>query len=141
MITYIVQDKEEVIVHDTQKEKRIKKRMMTWIRELCLGYGSSYEGRKEAVKRVCHIKQKVPILLSERTKDMLFPTADIRSMDCVWINYRAIISVKGNHKQSSVKFINGSEAVFSCDIRCIKREMNICKSYLDHLERQYTNTV
>lgn len=141
MITYIEQDREEVIIHSDQKLKRIKRAMMSCIKALCLEYGSSYEGRKTSVKRVCHIKQKVPVMISERTKDMLFPTADIRSLDCCWINYQAIISAKGNHQQSHVKFKDGSQAVFSCDVRCIKREMKICKTYLDHLERQYGNTV
>lgn len=99
----------------------------------CLRYGSSYEGRKAACQKVCGIHQKIPILLSEKTKDILFPLSDIRKDECIWLNYCAIISVKTKKDSVCILFEDGKTITLHKDIRGIKRQQTICKMFLNSL--------
>lgn len=104
-----------------------------FIDSLCLQYGSSYEGRKAACKRVCQIKQKVPILLSEKTKDILFPLSDIRKDECIWLNHRAIRFAKTKQGSTYIKFENETTITLHKDIRILKRQMAVCQMFLNSL--------
>lgn len=101
----------------------------TW----CIQNGSSYEGRKVACQKVCGIHQKVPILLSEKSKDLLFPLSDVRKDECIWLNYRAILSMKTKQGNTNIMFEDGTTINLHKDIRGMKRQMMICKMFLNSL--------
>lgn len=103
------------------------------INSWCLQYGSSYEGRKSACQKFCGIHQKVPILLSEKTKDILFPLSDIRKDGCIWLNQRAILSVKRKQGKVYLMFEDGTSITMDKDIRVIKRQQAICKKFINSL--------
>lgn len=142
MILYIQQEPEGIWIVEQRKKKRFKEQhALAYLRELCLCYGCSMEGRRAAVKEVCKIKQKVPVLLSERNKDILFPTAAIKTSSYHWINYRAVKRIKGDQKKTIVLFFDGSSLELDCDVRCVRREMKICERYLHYLETHQPNKV
>lgn len=96
----------------------------------CMQYGSTYEGRRIACATNMAITQKIPILISEQTRDIIFPVCNIRSWDCMWINYRGVDSYKGIKKQCQILFHNGTSITIGVDVRTIRREMRLCKDYL-----------
>ena len=108
--------------------------MLNFIDSLCIKYGSTMKGRMESCAKQLQIQQKIPVLLSEVTKDILFPTRNIRTPDCVWLNYRSIDIAKGTNKYSLITFLNGEQSELSCDIRIVKRGMRLCEQYLQILE-------
>lgn len=103
------------------------------LQHLCLSYGCTYEGRKAAAQYLLHCTQKVPILVSERKGGLFFPTRDVRSLQCCWLNYDMIKKVKRIQKQTQITFCNGYIVVLDCDKRGIDRSMTLCKSYLNCL--------
>jgi len=103
------------------------------LQRLCLRYGSTCEGRREAAACNLDIHQKVPILLSEVYQDILFPTRALRNPECIWINYRAVDEIRRKEKGCIVQFHDESELFVSVDVRCIRRSMQLCKRYLSFL--------
>lgn len=115
---------------------RLEKDMnaLRFINEWCMLYGSTYEGRKNACARHMHILQKIPILISERTLDMVFPIRNIRNRENMWINYRAVDTYVRCEKYTSITFLNGESKIVPADIRSVRREMRLCDAYLQILE-------
>ena len=105
-------------------------RAVSFINRWCLLYGSTYEGRRAACAQHMNIRQKVPILISECSGDIMFPTRNVRSFDCVWINYRAMEKCYGNAMRSKIVFLDGSILELGCDVRILRRECKLCEEYL-----------
>lgn len=119
-----------------KKEGSVKLENMSPLQFLdawCLEYGSTYEGRKRALQKHLQIKQKVPILISEQTKDFMFPTCAIHCDGCIWINYRFVEEVKRKEAKTLVRFFDDSVLLLDTDIRSIRRELKICERYLAFL--------
>lgn len=108
-----------------------EKRAVSFLNDWCLLYGSTYEGRRAACKLHLQIQQKVPILISEYTGDLMFPTRNVRSYDCIWINYRAVESCKGNANACTITFLDDEKLMLDCDVRMLKRELTLCRKYLE----------
>lgn len=106
-----------------------------FLEQWCLNNGASLQGRRAACAYFMQITQKIPILVSEVSKDIVFPLAAVGTNTCIWLNYRSIISVKRDNKKTKVCFLNGFEKTFAVDIRSIRRELNICEAYLKVLQK------
>lgn len=97
------------------------------LKYVCIRCGSSYEGRRDAAKKLLHITQKVPILVSERERTLLFPTKRIKDPDCIWINYATVVYTSRFQTGTRIVFRNGKSIVTMCDIRGVDREMKLCE--------------
>ncbi|MEG0527291.1 MAG: competence protein ComK [Longicatena sp.] len=106
----------------------------SFINEWCVMNGSTYEGRRKACAMRLQIHQKVPILISERTKDMMFPTRKVTTMECLWLNARGIDTIKRNGKHTIIYFLNGEQVEVAVEYRAIKREITLCSQYLEILD-------
>lgn len=60
---------------------------------LCRYFGSSYEGRRNAAMKFLHIKQMVPILISQERSLIVFPTQGCDEIACIWVNYSNLKNV------------------------------------------------
>jgi competence protein ComK len=60
------------------------------IENSCLYYGSSYEGRKDAVKYRTDFRRKLPIPISISRNIYAFPTHSPDDYKCAWIFHRFI---------------------------------------------------
>lgn len=142
MIVFIRQDVDGIEIMEEYNQSFFEKiSAKTYLERLCLHQGCSMQGRKEAIKAVYHIHQKIPILISERTKDFFFPTSAIRVIPCHWINHRAIYKIQGNQQLTMIYFHDQTKLVLDVDIRTIKREIKICTNYLTYLESQHKNKI
>lgn len=108
--------------------------VLQFISAWCLLYGSTFEGRRIACAKRMHIHQKVPILISERTCDIMIPTHGLKNPHNIWINYRAIDTCHYRSTQSEILFLNGEILMLDIDIRTIRRELGLCREYLQLLE-------
>lgn len=120
----LIRDEGELIVNETCYD---------FLSGWCLIHGSTVEGRKQAACFNLSIYQKVPILISSRTKDIVFPTRAMHHDDCYWINYRSILEMKRCDKHTLLTFLNGTTLLLPVEYRSIKRSMYLCKTYLEHL--------
>lgn len=125
---------EEIIIWEEGKQPiHLDQRPLAFIDEWCKSHGSTYQGRREACCYHLQIKQKVPILISEHTKEIIFPTRSVRDPACIWIAYGTIQHVERKDKGTLVVFRNGEQRCIPCDIRIIRREMKLCAMYLEFL--------
>ena len=118
---------------ENPQQARLQEPVLVILQRLCMRHGSTFEGRRAAAALNLDIHQKVPILLSEIYRDVLFPTKAMRNPDCIWINYRAVDEVRRLEKGCVVQFHDESKLSLSVDIRCIRRSMRLCERYLSFL--------
>ena len=81
------------------------------IDENCKYYGSSYNGRMEAGKKILDCSYKIPIIVEETEKIIFFPTKSLLLKDCGWINGKAIKKIEDLGKKSKILFNNGKEII------------------------------
>lgn len=73
--------------------------------ENCEYYGSTYEGRITAAKKILNFSYKLPLLIEESEKLIFFPTTSATSDQCCWINH--------NHVKQRVKSMGGTKVTFT----------------------------
>ena len=131
MIYWMQQDERQHTVLTKEGEQTIVERPLLFLlNQWCTLHGSTLEGRRKAACANLYITQKAPILVSEITRDIFFPTSALRNQKCIWINYRAVSEILRQNKKTRVIFRNGSELIVSLEIRAIKRSMRLCEQYL-----------
>lgn len=74
----------QTIVDTTTEKFYVKKTPFEIIKESCLQYFSSYEGRREAVKYMTGYTHKSPIPISTTLHIYAFPTLSPSHPDCIW---------------------------------------------------------
>lgn len=76
------------------------------IKESCFSFGSTFEGRKEATRKLIGITHKVPIAISPLI--YFFPTSSPEVPHCVWIAQEHILEYKKGSENSKtvVRFKN-----------------------------------
>lgn len=106
------------------------------LKNSCLFFGSSIEGRRDAVKQILGIDMKVPIIV-ENIKDMIFfPVSDCIKRNSIWISYQNLLKYSKFNEFSTVLYFKSNkkirvDAKYSLIdnqvIRCIKLETLINK--------------
>ncbi len=131
MLLFLYEDKtNKTVLYCSNNQKHyIEQPVMDCIKMLCIHFGSTYQGRKDAIKFVLQIKQKVPILLSETNKNIIFPTVSNKRKDCFWIHANAVTTFHQIGKSTKIKFISGDEYIFNIDYRTIKKQMQRCRQF------------
>ena len=111
------------------------------LKNSCLFFGASIEGRRDAAKLILGIDMKVPIIV-ENTKNILFfPVSNCVKRNSIWISYSNLLKYsKFNDFSTVVYFMNNMkvrvDAKYSLIdnqvIRCIKLEnlLNKRKNFL-----------
>ena len=105
-------------------------RPQAYLNELCLLYGSTFEGRTQAFKILTGTVQKPACLISESAGIVYFPTLSYRDDDCVWLCASAIYNVKAiDMHHSLVNFFNGNKIELAVNIRTVKKQMDRCEQF------------
>ena len=136
MLYYIqaLDEHQSVMMQENKEPQVIHEGVLPLLEQLCLFHGSTFEGRREAAAKTLHIVQKVPILVSEITRDMLFPTKAIKERDCIWINYRAVDEIMRRRGKTLLYFHDGSYLALTTDPRSLRRSLSLCRQYNDFLD-------
>lgn len=137
MITYIEDHVNEIIIHMENGEMITKReRCKVFLDKLCEHYGSSYEGRIQAICACLNIHQKAPVLIREGM--ILYPLKDAATQNNVWINYCRVKKIRPKEYQTLLEFYDGSFLLTDSEYRTVKMQQNRCKSYLFVLHESYT---
>ena len=90
----------------------------------CEYFGSSFNGRKEATKKLLGITHKSPIIVEESRKIIFFPTTSPDRIDCVWINLEKVNKYyKSSSKKSIIEFKNGDIIEFDVSIGSLTNQI------------------
>lgn len=137
MITYIEDHINEIVVHmEMWGTYTIQERCKVFLNKLCEHYGSSYEGRTQAISACLNIHQKVPVLIREGI--LLYPVIDAATKNNVWVNYCMIKKITAKHYQTLFEFHDGSKLLSDSEYRSVRMQQNRCTNYLFVLHESYT---
>jgi len=78
----------KTIVYEVNQIYEIDETPKNIIRENCLEYGSTLEGRKEHSRVLTNSRSKLPIIVKEDEKMIIFPIKSMRKCSCGWVNSR-----------------------------------------------------
>lgn len=124
-------DENTSMVYEIVGNFMVHKDCLSIIKNSCLFFGSSFEGRVESTKNLLDCKMKVPIIVEESRNMIFFPTNSIKNERCIWISYKNLLKYGKNDNFSTILYfshnrniiINVSYNVVDNQIiRCIKLE-------------------
>ena len=102
----------------------------------CLFFGSSIDGRREAVKNILGIDMKVPILVEDSKNIIFFPTSSCINKSSIWVSYQNLVKYyKLNDFSTVLCFRNNKQITVDVKynlidnqvIRCMKLESLLIK--------------
>ena len=108
---------------EKEKEYEIDKKAYEIMDENCEYYGSSYNGRLKASKKMLDCSYKVPILMEESSMLIFIPTKSSLVDDCIWINYNAIKSIKKKETKMLIKLINNQDLMIDISELSLKNQI------------------
>lgn len=84
-------DNKRVKVYEVDDEFLVNMNVFDIVRNSCLFFGSSLEGRKEGTKALLGCEIKVPIIVEDSRNLIIFPTSSYKSKKNVWIAYQNLL--------------------------------------------------
>ena len=109
---------------------------LTIIKNSCLFFGSSFDGRKEASKNIIGIDMKVPILVEESRNIIFFPVSSCINKNSIWISYQNLLKYSKNSLSNSNLYFKNKKKIQlpvkynlidNQVIRCIKLDTLLTK--------------
>jgi competence protein ComK len=119
----------QAVTIETNQKLYLKPRPLEIIKENCIHYGSTYEGRKTAVLKKLGLERKVPIPISISKNLFSFPTLSPNSFDCAWIFYHHVRYIEPlrtpypKEQQSILYFHNGTSIILDVSEYVLWRQM------------------
>ena len=106
------------------------------LKNSCLFFGSSIEGRREAVKHILDVDMKVPIIVENIRDIIFFPVSNCIKKNSTWISYQNLLKYSKFNEFSTVLYFKSGKnirvdvkynLIDNQVIRCIKLESLINK--------------
>ena len=98
----------------------------------CIFYGSSLNGRLKGSKDLLKCRYKLPIIISESNRLILFPVNKY-----FWINFNMIESFEKKENHTIITFKNGYKRSIFVSYRVVNNQMLKCsRLWLEYLERK-----
>lgn len=108
----------------------------------CIQSGSTYEGRTKAFSKLMQMRQKPPVLLSERIQTVLFPLISPNKENCIWLSYENIFRIVNVQPfESKVVFRDMSEINYPINHRMIKKQLKRCGVFLEKLNQSFDSSL
>ena len=103
---------------------------------MCMRHGSSLRGRLDAVSALTEYRQKLPVLISESSQVIYFPTGGSRNRRSAYIRYNDIIGLVKTDDPgvTEILFSTGVRAFVHASGRTIRLQMQRCEKYLQILQ-------
>lgn len=126
-------------VYEFDDEFIVNKEVSEIIKNSCLYFGSSLDGRKEGTKHLINCEMKVPIIIEDSQNLIIFPTFSYRNKKNVWISYNNLLKYsKLDNEHTKLSFKQAKDVTVEIKyniidnqiIRCIKLESVLNKRRL-----------
>ena len=110
--------------------------VITIIKNSCLYFGSSLNGRQAGTKALMNSDVKVPIIVEDSCNIIMFPTNSHRNPNCYWISYNNLLKYSKSGNGNSLLYFKQNNKIEdnikyniidNQVIRCIKLEALINK--------------
>lgn len=123
-------------VYETDGELFINMSPLSIIKNSCLYFGSTYEGRKEGTQKMIGVEMKIPILIEDSRNIIFFPISSCINKNSTWISYQNLLKYsKLNEFSTMLYFKSGRNIRIDTKynlidnqvIRCIKMDSLLIK--------------
>lgn len=81
------------------------------IKNSCLYFGSSYEGRRDAIKDMLGVDMKVPIVIEDGKNIIFFPTSSCINRSSIWISYQNLLKYSKFDQFSTVLYFRNNQSI------------------------------
>ncbi|MDQ0207004.1 competence protein ComK [Alkalicoccobacillus murimartini] len=128
------------IVKEENTTYLVKKTPRQLLEAACLLNGSSYLGRIEYIRKLLGLRNKVPVLISERQSIIAGPTHSPTHPDCVWFFASHVLTSRSCKKHGKngtlITFRDHSSLFVDISVSQFTSALNkarICQGMLNHL--------
>lgn len=137
--------KNESMVYELDGKFVVKMSPLSIIKNSCLFFGSSFDGRKDGIKNILGIDMKIPILIEESRNIIFFPTNNCINHNAIWVSFKNIIKYEKFNEFSTVLYFHNHNKIkidvkFNLIdnqyIRCIKLE-SLLNKRRDFIKKEY----
>src|SRR5699024_6407938 len=117
----------DAIVGEGERLRYIRQTPFDIIKQSCIRYWSSYEGRRQAIIHHTGFKERVPIPINPKEGMISFPTHAIKHIDCCWLMFHHVLQyepIKNDPKYKTlVTFTNRKTLKLDESIRSFQSQM------------------
>lgn len=117
-----VNDKLTKII-EKENELYIEKSSLEIIKENCIFYGSSFNGRYECSKSIFKSSYKLPIVVEETTPIVFFPISSPKYTNSSWFALQNINHLCKHDSDTSVVFNCGKNILFKTSYVILKNQL------------------
>lgn len=127
MLEYYDEDKTKV--YELTDEFIVNQNILTVMENSCSFYGSTFNGRVEASKKILNTNIKLPIVVEDVKKIIFFPTKAFYKSGCKWLSFNNIDKIERVYKSANVTrvyFCNGLVQDIEVSYEIIYRQFYNC---------------
>jgi len=99
------------------------------LNELCLAFGSTIEGRFNALKKLDLCNYKCPLIIDDYGNYAYIITRNFKAVDLLIIRVDKLIYFKAISKNKTLLYFDNFSYEVDVDVRIIKRQMQIISDY------------
>jgi len=122
-------DENKTKVYEFDKEFVVNDSLFNIISNSCNFYGSTYEGRLEASKKILNTNIKLPVVVEDLKKIIFFPTRATYRLGSRWISFNNLDRIEHVGRNSSLTrlcFCNGKMYDIEISYEIIHRQLFNC---------------
>lgn len=122
-------DENKTKIYEFNNDFIVNQNILTIIENSCSFYGSTFEGRVNASKKILNTNIKLPIVIEDVKKIIFFPTKASYRVGCNWLSFNNIDRIEKVAKNSNltrVYFCNGLVNDINVSYEIIYRQFYNC---------------
>lgn len=89
----------------------------------CTIHGADLQGRRKSVQQILAVISKLPLPVIPDLSVFMFPTASIKSKDCIWLAYHQVQDFEQQGKQTYIRFFDGTGIYVNASASTIDSQM------------------
>lgn len=98
-------------VYELDSDYVINRLTLDIVKDSCLFFGCSFEGRKEAVKNMLNIDMKVPILIEDSKNIIFFPISSCINKNSIWVSFQNLLKYSKLDEFSTVLYFCNNKRI------------------------------
>lgn len=108
---------------EKDKELFVSKSSIEIVKDNCMFYGSSFNGRYECSKSILKCSYKLPIVVEESSPIVLFPVSSPKYSNSIWFSLQNINHISKQGKGSKILFNCGKIILFDNSCIVLKNQL------------------
>ena len=122
----LINDNSNTLVYETDDTFIVNKAPLDIIKESCLFYFSTFDGRLQASKNILNSYYKIPIVIEESNGIVFFPTSSVHDKNNNWFSINYVNNVLKFGSNSIVKMLH--EVSINCNFSKFSFERQMLKA-------------